>query len=232
MLNKLIILIIVLCSVLVLAGARQTTRPAVIKQEVVTAGDINHISTSYSWGDHNLVGYLKHEHDPCYSLWLSTFDNNEQDPNSVHLTGNQTIAGVKSGTFDINTTGDVNANRAIFSTQVTTPAIRLTSSTPTTLAGDAHDWDVGNKSFIRASGGTSDRIVTGILASGVADGHVMYITNIGTTNKISFANDSASSAAANRILTSIAGTIEIGPYHTFQIIYDATSSRWRELSHL
>jgi hypothetical protein len=117
-------------------------------------------------------------------------------------------------------------------TTVTTPALRLTSSTPTTLAGDVNDWDVGNKSFIRAAGGAADRIVTGILASGVADGHIMFIANIGTTNKISFANESASSTAANRILTSVGGTIEIPPYHTVQFIYDATTARWREMSHL
>jgi hypothetical protein len=117
-------------------------------------------------------------------------------------------------------------------TTVTTPALRLTSSTPTTLAGDVNDWDVGNKSFIRAAGGAADRIVTGILSSGVADGHIMFIANIGTTNKISFANESASSTAANRILTSVGGTIEMPPYHTVQFIYDATTARWREMSHL
>jgi hypothetical protein len=129
-------------------------------------------------------------------------------------------------------TDTLTATKFIGTTQITSPALRLTSSTPTTLAGDVNDWDVGNKSFVRAAGGVADRIVTGILSSGVADGHVMYITNIGTTNKISFANESASSSAANRILTSIAGTIEIGPYHTAQFIYDSTSSRWREMSHL
>jgi hypothetical protein len=117
-------------------------------------------------------------------------------------------------------------------TQITSPALRLTSSTPTTLAGDVNNWDVGNKSFIRAAGGAADRIVTGILASGVADGHLMIITNIGTTNKISFANESASSTAANRIITTAAGTVEIPPAHTIQLIYDATTARWREMSHL
>jgi hypothetical protein len=110
------------------------------------------------------------------------------------------------------------------------PAIKLTSHTPATLSGNVNDWDIGNYSFIRAAGGTSDKIVTGFVAQ--SDGHVMFVTNIGTTNKITFAHDSASSSAANRIYTSIVGNIEIAPYHTAQFIYDATSSRWREMSHL
>jgi hypothetical protein len=130
------------------------------------------------------------------------------------------------------THGIILDNAMTGSVSITSPVLRLTSSTPTELAGDVNNWDVGNKSFIRASGGVADRIVTGILASGVADGHVMYISNIGTTNKISFANESASSTAANRILTTIAGTVEIGPCHCIQLIYDATSARWREMSHL
>jgi hypothetical protein len=113
---------------------------------------------------------------------------------------------------------------------IITPAIKHPSSTPATLSGDVNDWDVGNKTFIRASGGAGDRIVTGIVAR--ADGHVMYICNVGTTNKITFANESASSTAANRILTYTAGSIEIGPNCTAEFIYDATSARWREVSHL
>jgi hypothetical protein len=113
---------------------------------------------------------------------------------------------------------------------IITPAIKHPSHTPTTLSGDVNDWDVGNKTFVRASGGAGDRIVTGIVAR--ADGHVMYICNVGTTNKITFANESASSTAANRILTYTAGSIEIGPNCTAEFIYDATSARWREVSHL
>jgi hypothetical protein len=141
--------------------------------------------------------------------------------------GNTRFGGVTAPTVAVDVTG-----AGMFSTYVTTPALRLTSSTPTALAGDVNDWDVGNKSFIRASGGAADRIVTGILSSGVADGHIMIICNIGTTNKIQFTNESASSSAANRILTNIIGTVEIPPQATIQLIYDSTSSRWRETSHL
>jgi len=116
------------------------------------------------------------------------------------------------------------------SVSVTSPAIKLTSSTPTIMSGDVNNYDLGNKSFIRLSGGAADRIVTGIVAQ--TDGHVLFITNIGTTNKISFANESASSTAANRIMTTVAGTVEIPPAHSIQLIYDATTARWRELSHL
>jgi hypothetical protein len=117
-----------------------------------------------------------------------------------------------------------------FADAVATTAIKLKASTPSTLTGDVNDWALGNVSFVRAAGGAADRIVTGIAAQ--SDGHVLFISNVGTTNKISFANDSASSSAANRIYTTVSGTVEIPPYHCIQLIYDSTSSRWREMSHL
>jgi hypothetical protein len=133
-----------------------------------------------------------------------------------------------SGSYDIfylTTTGTLRVVEAM-----QTPAIRYPSSTPSTMSGDVNNYDLGNKSFIRLSGGAADRIITGIVAQ--SDGHIMIICNIGTTNKISFANESASSTAANRIITTTAGTIEIPPYHSVTFIYDATTARWRELTHL
>jgi hypothetical protein len=192
-------------------------------------------STVTNWAGLYILNYRKYAgtFGTAYGIYLAqqveaatNWQFYSIDGNSA-FGGNTRFGGVTAPTVAVDVTG-----AGMFSTYVTTPALRLTSSTPTTLAGDVNDWDVGNKSFIRASGGAADRIVTGILSSGVADGHIMIICNIGTTNKIQFTNESASSSAANRILTNIIGTVEIPPQATIQLIYDATSSRWREMSHL
>jgi hypothetical protein len=113
---------------------------------------------------------------------------------------------------------------------VTISDVNYTSSTPAALSGDVNDWDLGNVTFVRANGGAADRIITGIVAR--ADGHLLKIHNIGTTNKLSFSNQSGSSSAANRLINANAGTTEILPNHAIQYIYDATTARWREETHL
>jgi hypothetical protein len=109
-------------------------------------------------------------------------------------------------------------------------SVRFPAYTPATLAGDANDWDVGNHTYVRASGGAGDRIVTGIVAQ--LDGHLLIIKNAGTTNKITFANESASSAAQNRLHNASAVSVEITPHHSVLYLYDATTARWVEISHL
>jgi hypothetical protein len=112
---------------------------------------------------------------------------------------------------------------------LTLPDINFLPSTPTTMSGDVNDYDLGTNTWIRLSGGAADRIVTGIVARN--DGHYMIITNIGTTNKISFSNESGSSTAANRIITAVGGTVELHAYESIFLIYDATTARWREVIH-
>jgi hypothetical protein len=112
---------------------------------------------------------------------------------------------------------------------LTLPDINFLPSTPTTMSGDVNDYDLGTNTWIRLSGGAADRIITGIVARN--DGHYMIITNIGTTNKISFSNESGSSTAANRIITAVGGTVELHAYESIFLIYDATTARWREVIH-
>ena len=127
-------------------------------------------------------------------------------------------------------TDTLSATKVAASGGVTTQAVDFTASTPDALAGDVNNWDLGNNTFIRASGGAADRIVTGIVAR--ASGHLLIFQNIGTTNKITFANESASSTAANRLINANAGSTEITPNHCIMYIYDATTARWREITHL
>lgn len=108
-------------------------------------------------------------------------------------------------------------------------SLNLTSNFKT-LNGDENNFDLGNFSFIKLNGGVADRIISGIKAQ--PDGHVLFINNIGTTNKITFLNESGLSDAVNRITTTIIGNIEIPPKHSFMIIYCSICNRWLELSHL
>jgi hypothetical protein len=127
-------------------------------------------------------------------------------------------------------TDTLSATKVSASGGVTTQAVDFVASTPDALAGDVNNWDLGNNTFIRATGGAGDRIVTGIAAR--ASGHLLIIQNIGTTNKLTFSNESASSSAANRLINGNAGSVEITPNHTIMYIYDATTARWREVTHL
>jgi hypothetical protein len=127
-------------------------------------------------------------------------------------------------------TDTLSATKVSASGGVTTQAVDFVASTPDALAGDVNNWDLGNNTFIRATGGAADRIVTGIAAR--ASGHLLIIQNIGTTNKLTFSNESASSSAANRLINGNAGSVEITPNHTIMYIYDATTARWREVTHL
>jgi hypothetical protein len=54
---------------------------------------------------------------------------------------------------------------------LTLPDINFLPSTPTTMAGDVNDYDLGTNTWIRLSGGAADRIITGIVARN--DGHYM-----------------------------------------------------------
>lgn len=160
--------------------------------------------------------------------------------NTSHKGGDFVASGTASANYGIYVTSSgATANYAIYTTgtaqsvfggDITTPAIKFPSSTPTTMSGDVNNYELGEKTFIRLGGGAADRIVTGIVAK--SDGHMLIIQNIGTTNKISFSNESASSSAANRIINANAGTTEITPNHTIQYIYDSTTARWREITHL
>jgi len=114
-------------------------------------------------------------------------------------------------------------------TSITTPDINFTPSTPSALGGDVNDWDLGGNTFVRSTGGAADRTVTGIVAR--ETGHYMIVTNIGTTNKISYANESGSSSAANRIITATGGTVEVHELESIFLVYDGVSSRWREVIH-
>lgn len=100
-------------------------------------------------------------------------------------------------------------------------ASRATS--PAQITADQNDYAIGSGTFFRLSTDAS-RTITGM--TGGSDGKWMAIANVGSFSLV-LANQSASSAAANRIITGTGASITIAPDEQVRIIYDATTQRWR-----
>lgn len=94
---------------------------------------------------------------------------------------------------------------------------------PAQITSDQNNYDPDEQSFLRLSTDAS-RTITGF-ADG-ADGRHLYIANVGS-NDLVLANQSASSSAANRIITSTGANITIAADDSAILIYDDTTSRWR-----
>lgn len=109
-------------------------------------------------------------------------------------------------------------------------------STPDQLTASANDYAFaatpalpgGNDelTFQRLSSDAS-RTITGIAAKGHA--FVYVLANVGSFD-IVLADQSSSSAAANRIVTGTAASLTISAAASVTLVYDVTSARWRVVS--
>lgn len=100
-------------------------------------------------------------------------------------------------------------------------------STPTVLGANQNDYPFTGgiaASTGQRMEGSAVRLVTGILAK--TAGFIYLIRNIGAFNLL-FANQSALSAAANRIITGTGGTITLAPDQLLALIYDDDTARWQ-----
>lgn len=98
--------------------------------------------------------------------------------------------------------------------------------TPTALSGDVNNYNPPGLSTaltLRIDGGAADRNVTGLTAG--VDGRIVEILNIGATNSLILADQSASSTAANRFL--FGANVTVGPNKAVVLRYDGTTARWR-----
>jgi hypothetical protein len=104
-------------------------------------------------------------------------------------------------------------------------AVYLRRNTLASISADQNDYALGTTgSYFRLSPTGAARTLTGI-ADG-ADGRMIIIRNINATQNLILGNESASSAAANRIVTTSGSDLTITPSKTAQLIYDSPSSRW------
>jgi len=96
------------------------------------------------------------------------------------------------------------------------------------ITSNQNDYDIGAKTGL-AFTLTSDanRDITGILATNVADGTLLFIQNVGSYT-ITLRDESASSSAANRF--ALTGDMALAPDSGVILQYVSASSRWRALS--
>ena len=100
---------------------------------------------------------------------------------------------------------------------------------PTALSGSVNDYNPANlatSSALRIDGGAADRNITGL--AGGADGRIITITNIGSTNNLTLTNQDAGSTSGNRFLLPADTILPINT--SLALRYDGTSSRWRPWS--
>lgn len=91
--------------------------------------------------------------------------------------------------------------------------------------GALNNYDVSNISSVKFTAAVTS--ITGFAA--VTNGKILTVTN-GYTAAFTFANESASSTAANRVLTGNANTFTLQASQSVMLQYDNNSSRWRLIS--
>ena len=102
-------------------------------------------------------------------------------------------------------------------------ALSSVVTTNTQITSDQNDYPIGSKTFFRLST-DAQRTITGL--TGGADGKFLIIRNVGSFNLV-LANESASSVAANRIVTGVGHDLLVPPKAAVFLIYDPTDQRWQ-----
>lgn len=102
-----------------------------------------------------------------------------------------------------------------------------TALSPAQITADQNDYNPGENGFWRLSSDAS-RTLTGI--AGGENGSQLDIANVGAQD-IVLAHQSASSTAANRIISPTGSSITLGASKTAVLRYDATTQRWRIMSY-
>jgi hypothetical protein len=104
--------------------------------------------------------------------------------------------------------------------------------TPAQITADVNDYaptNVGIASALRLSTDQANRTITGLVPGSTPGGRLMWLLNTGSY-PIIFANESASSTAANRFALGVNFSLAAGS--TLPLWYDVTSSRWRPQNNL
>jgi hypothetical protein len=149
---------------------------------------------------------------------------------TLTFTGDASVSGPNTGDQTITLTGNTTGSGAGSFATVTHGASQDWSFagtlTPTALSSNQNDYSpasLATATSLRIDGGAADRNITGL--AGGADGRIIEVVNIGTTNLLVFKEQNASSTAANRFLNG--ADVAVGPNKAVVLRYDGTSSRWR-----
>lgn len=94
-------------------------------------------------------------------------------------------------------------------------------------SGSSNDYEIGDwTTILRVTPDAAASSLTG-LAGGITARNVL-IVNVGSTN-LTLAHQSASSAAGNRFLAETGADVVLGANDAADVLYDATTERWRIL---
>lgn len=104
------------------------------------------------------------------------------------------------------------------------PVFDLSSeNTPPQITADQNDYEPGNYDVLRLSS-DANRTISGI--AGGMKGRCLTLWNVGNYS-LSLSNQSSSSLAVNRILSSTGANVTIAPNGKKELYYDYTTLRWR-----
>jgi hypothetical protein len=96
----------------------------------------------------------------------------------------------------------------------------------TTSTGTQNDFAVAAGTTVLRCNNASELVLTGIALSGVVDGQILDIVNIGSST-VRVAHQNTGSTAANRVIgQSTRGQI-VGANGSIRLVYDGTTQRWR-----
>jgi hypothetical protein len=114
--------------------------------------------------------------------------------------------------------------QAQFSQIVSDNRQRIDQVTPETVTADQNNYSLPQNQIIRITTDAS-RTFTGF--AGARDGIVVF-ANVGGFDAV-IANDSASSAAPNRVLCHTGANITLGPKESALLFYDFVTLKWRTI---
>ena len=101
------------------------------------------------------------------------------------------------------------------------------TSTPTTLSAGANDYALPSADIVRLAASAAVTL-TGLSASNASSYPIVLIENVGSYT-ITLSNNSASSAAANRIVFSTGTDQSLAANDSITLVYDSTSTVWRSV---
>jgi hypothetical protein len=136
------------------------------------------------------------------------------------------MAAINPSTATANTLGISTADNRLYYKDTANAVTYLsgpTSTSPAQITAARDDFNPGLGTFQRWSSDAA-RTVTGMVAG--VDGEPREIWNVGSQN-IVLANESASSSATNRFLTTSGADVTLTPNRCAIARYDSTTQRWR-----
>src|SRR3990167_8875421 len=101
----------------------------------------------------------------------------------------------------------------------------INNATLISLTAAQNDYDINAETFLRISTDAS-RTITGF--NGGIKGRFLYVLNVGS-NALVLADQSASSVAANRIITPSGDNLTLAADEGVMLWYDSITARWRIL---